>query len=95
MNVKMMRKAALVVGLCSAMTAWAGDRWGDGDSRPLDSYNQHHSAFHHDRGDGWDHHGRGGGWAPASPTPEPSEWVFMGIGLALIGAIAYRRQRRN
>jgi hypothetical protein len=78
-----MKGAVIAAGLLGMMTAWA-----DG-GRSLESYDQHHGAFRGDRGgdEGHEHHG-----GRVSGVPEPSEWVFMGIGLALIAAVAHRRQ---
>jgi len=57
-------------------------------------------SYFHSRQEGWrgdrDDAGRFGGrsWKQVAGVPEPSEWLFMGIGLVLIGAVAYRRKAK-
>lgn len=79
-----MTGAVMAAALLGSMSAWAEG------GRSLESYDQHHGALRGDRG-GDDGHRHFGGRV-ASGVPEPSEWVFMGIGLALIAAVAHRRQ---
>jgi len=57
-------------------------------------------SYFHAHHEGW-RGGRdfddGGFWAHnrhVAAVPEPSEWLFMGIGLALLGAVALRRKAK-
>ena len=79
-----LKGAVVAAALLGAMTAWAEG------GRSLESYDQHRGGLRGERGgdDGHEHHGG----RLTSGVPEPSEWVFMGIGLALIAAVAHRRQ---
>jgi len=58
-------------------------------------------SYFHARDEGWRGDREGGGnWFEGrgrklvAGVPEPSEWLFMGIGLVLIGAVAYRRKAK-
>lgn len=104
MGMKSIKGALIAVSLLGSTAVWA-------DGRSFDSYEHHSGEFrnHRDGGEwkgsdgnggwGWGNGGggwgNGGGWGHVPSAPEPSEWVFMGIGLGLIGAVAYRRQARK
>jgi hypothetical protein len=85
--------AVVFVGLLGAMVASAeGGR--PAEQASFDSY-------FHARQDGWradrDDGGKwvgGHSWKSVAGVPEPSEWLFMGVGLVLIGAVAYRRKAK-
>jgi len=72
------KSALIVLSLLGGSVAMANE------GRTFDSYSH-------------DHH-RGGigdeGFHHVAAVPEPSEWLFLGLGLVLIGAVAHRRQSK-
>ncbi len=56
-------------------------------------YHAREEGWRGDRDDGGNWYG-GRSWKHVAGVPEPSEWLYMGIGLVLIGAVAYRRKAK-
>jgi hypothetical protein len=57
------------------------------EGRSFDSYSHQHRL-----GEGL--RAEGHSYQSVAAVPEPSEWLFLGLGLVLIGAVAYRRQSK-
>jgi hypothetical protein len=93
MGFKAARCAVLLAGLLGAMVASA-DVGRPTEQASFDSYfHARHEGWRGDHDDGgkWDGvHGR----KFVAGVPEPSEWLYMGIGLVLVGAVAYRRKAK-
>jgi hypothetical protein len=92
MGFKAARCAVLLAGLLGAMVASA-DGGRATEQASFDSY--YHArveGWKGDRDDAGSYAGRS--WKHVAGVPEPSEWLFMGIGLVLIGAVAYRRKAK-
>jgi hypothetical protein len=96
MSFKAARCAVLLAGLLGAIVASA-DGGRPTEQASFDSYFQakHEGGWRadndHDNGGNW-YGGRS--WTHVKGVPEPSEWLYMGIGLVLIGAVAYRRKAK-
>jgi hypothetical protein len=83
MYAKAAKAAVIVLGMLGASMAMADD------GRSFDSYSHDHHRGGLHVGEG----GNGNHFHVAS-VPEPSEWIFLGLGLVLIGAVAHRRQSK-
>jgi hypothetical protein len=83
---KLAKCATLALALFGAPGAWAIDE--SLESIYHADQRERHGAYADERG-GADRH-----LQHVAGVPEPSEWIFMGIGIALIGAVARRRHTR-
>jgi hypothetical protein len=85
MRAKAARSALIVLGLLGAMTASADDA-----KSSSSSFSQGQDLRHRD-GAGGDHDRD---HRHVSGAHEPSKWLFLGVGLALVAVVAHRRQTR-